>query len=101
MTSATNQVSNAIPGLTLNLNNVGGAATVTVAPDQQAQGDQVNSFVGAYNTLIRDIAGNTQALPNKTAPPLAGDGALPRQRGNGDGGHDQSQRQPVRTSLIY
>lgn len=76
VTSATNQVSNAIPGLTLNLNNVGGAATITVAPDQGAQSDQVNSFVGAYNTLVRDIASNTQAQPNKTAPPLAGDGGL-------------------------
>lgn len=76
VTSATNQVTNAIPGLTLNLNNVGGPATITVAPDQTAQGNQVNSLVGAYNTLVSDIASNTQAIPNKPAPPLAGDGGL-------------------------
>jgi len=76
VTSASNQVTNAVPGLTLALDNVGGPATVTVAPDQTAQGNQISGFVAAYNNLVNDITANTQAVPNQSAPPLANDGGL-------------------------
>ena len=76
VTSPTNAVSNAIPGVMLALNNIGGPATVSVAPDQVAQGNDINSMVQAYNTLFNDITANTQAVPNQTAPPLASDGGL-------------------------
>lgn len=76
VTSSSNQVTNAVPGLTLALDNVGGPATVTVAPDQTAQGNQISAFVSAYNNLVNDITANTQAVPNQSGPPLANDGGL-------------------------
>jgi flagellar hook-associated protein 2 len=76
VTSASNAVANAIPGVTLNLSSVGGPATVTVANDLNALGAQINSLVTAYNRLINDIQVNTQAVPNATPPPLAADGGL-------------------------
>jgi flagellar hook-associated protein 2 len=76
LVSQTNTVSNAIPGLTLQLNNTGSGSSVTVAPDLTSEGNDVSSFVSAYNTAIGDIVTNTQALPQQTAPPLAGDGGL-------------------------
>jgi flagellar hook-associated protein 2 len=76
VSSPTNQVTNAIPGVMLSLSNTGGPSTVSVAQDETAQGNQINTFVSAYNTLLNDINSNTQAVPNQTAPPLADDGGL-------------------------
>jgi flagellar hook-associated protein 2 len=74
--SQTNTVSNAISGLTLQLSNTGTNSSVTVAPDLTTEGNNINAFVKAYNTAIGDIVENTQALPQQTAPALAGDGGL-------------------------
>jgi len=74
--SQTNTVSNAIPGVLLQLNNTGSNSSVTVAPDLTTEGNNINAFVTAYNTAIGDIVQNTQALPQQTAPALAGDGGL-------------------------
>jgi len=76
ISSSTNNVTGAIPGVTLQLTNTGGPATVTVASDDNALATQVSNFVSAYNTLISDINTNTQAIPNQTPPPLAADGGL-------------------------
>ena len=76
ITSSTNQVSNAINGVTLNLSNSGGPLVVTVAPDLTTEANQISAFVSAYNTALQDIVTNTQALPQKAAPPLANDGGL-------------------------
>ena len=74
--SQTNTVSNAVSGLTLQLNNTGSGSNVTVAPDLTTEGNNINAFVSAYNTAIGDIVQTTQAVPQETAPALAGDGGL-------------------------
>lgn len=74
--SQTNTVSNAIPGLTLQLSNTGTASSITVAPDLAAQGKNISAFVDAYNKAIGDVVYNTQALPKQATPALAGDGSL-------------------------
>jgi flagellar hook-associated protein 2 len=76
ITSSSNQVSNAINGVTLNLSGTGGPSVVTVAPDLTSEAGKVSAFVDAYNTAVKDIVSNTQALPKQTAPPLANDGGL-------------------------
>jgi flagellar hook-associated protein 2 len=75
-TSSTNQVSNAINGVTLSLNGTGGPSVVTVSPDLATEANQISAFVSAYNTAVNDTVTNTQALPQQTAPPLANDGGL-------------------------
>ena len=76
VTSSSNQVSNAINGVTLSLSGTGGPSVVSVSPDLTTEGSQISAFVSAYNTAINDITTNTQAIPNQTAPPLANDGGL-------------------------
>jgi len=76
VTSGSNAVTNAIPGVTLNLTGTGGPSVVTVAADSNALANQISTFVSAYNTLIGAVQTNTQALPNQTPPPLADDGGL-------------------------
>jgi flagellar hook-associated protein 2 len=76
VTSPTNTVTNAISGVTLQLNDTGSQSTVSIAPDLTAQGANINAFVTAYNTAVSDIVTNTQSLPKQAAPALAGDGGL-------------------------
>ncbi len=76
VTSSTNQVSNAINGVTLDLSGTGGPSVVTVSPDLTTEASQISAFVSAYNTAVNDVTTNTQALPNQTPPPLANDGGL-------------------------
>ena len=76
VTSQTNSVTNAITGVTLQLSGTGYNSTITIAPDLTTEGNNISAFVKAYNTAIGDIVQNTQAVPQQTAPALAGDGAL-------------------------
>ena len=76
VTSSSNQVSNAISGVTLNLSGTGGPSVVTVAPDLTTEASQISAFVSAYNTAAKDVTSNTQAQPKQTTPPLANDGGL-------------------------
>lgn len=76
VTSSTNQVSNAINGVTLALSGTGGPSVVTVSPDLTTEASQIGAFVSAYNTAVNDVTTNTQALPNQTPPALANDGGL-------------------------
>lgn len=82
-TRSTNEVSDAIPGVTLTLKTSAetgnGNATVTVGYDDQAIIDAVKSFVNAYNSLI-DTAGkyNTWDPDTKKAGLLFGDPLLQR-----------------------
>jgi len=75
VTSPTNSVTNAITGLNLQLTSVG-TGSVTVSSDLTKQANNVAAFVQAYNQALGDIVYNTQALPQQTAPALAGDGGL-------------------------
>jgi flagellar hook-associated protein 2 len=76
VTSPTNTVTNAISGVTLQLNDTGSQSTVSIAPDLTTQGNNINAFVMAYNTAVDDVTTNTQALPQQAAPALANDGGL-------------------------
>jgi flagellar hook-associated protein 2 len=73
--SASNTVTGAVNGLTLNLVGAspGGQVTVTIAPDANQVSQAITSFVSAYNTAIGDV--NTQYTVNAANQegPLAGD----------------------------
>ncbi len=80
--SQTNTVTNAIPGVTLNLLSAGSTA-LTVGIDTQTIDGAVNSFISAYNKVISDVSaqntvtssgsGNTK---NSSLGPLGGNFAL-------------------------
>ena len=58
ISSATNTVTGAVPGLTLNLLSAPSPATsvsLTVAPDASAASAAINQFVTDYNTAISDL----------------------------------------------
>ena len=80
ITSSSNTISNAIPGLTLNLAGEDSGTTVTVDVGQDKEGieEKVQSFIDAYNETMDFI--NTQttynADTNKTGGPLFGDSLL-------------------------
>jgi flagellar hook-associated protein 2 len=76
VSSATNNITNAIPGVTLSLTGTGGPAIVSVSPNEAGISSDVSNFVNAYNQVISQISSNTQALPDTTPPPLANNGAL-------------------------
>lgn len=73
--SASNTVTGAVSGLTLNLVGAapGGQVTVSVAPDASQAAQAISSFVSAYNTAMGDV--NTQYTVNASNQegPLAGD----------------------------
>ncbi len=79
ISSATNTVTGAVNGLTLNLAGKapGSEVTISVQPDQAAGIQAVNDFVSAYNTLIQQV--NAQFKYNdttQTTGPMATDSAV-------------------------
>jgi flagellar hook-associated protein 2 len=78
--SATNTVTGAIPGVTLNL--AGAApntpATLTVAVDSSQVTTAINNFISAYNTVVSDINNqfSTSVSNSGNEGPLAGDTSL-------------------------
>ena len=77
--SATNTITGAIAGVTLNLASAAPGTTVqlTVGPDATQATAAINNFVAAYNTVIGIL--NTQFTVNPTTNaegPLGGDSAL-------------------------
>ncbi|MCL4321015.1 MAG: flagellar filament capping protein FliD [Deltaproteobacteria bacterium] len=76
ITSQSNTVTNAIPGVTLSLVGTG-SASVTVALNSSAINSDVSSFISSYNQLISDI--NSQLQYNtqtKSSGPLGGSATL-------------------------
>jgi flagellar hook-associated protein 2 len=73
ITSHTNTVADAIPGVTLNLAKIG-AATVNVTSDTSGVKTALTAFVKAYNDLNSSIADLTKpgAPPKKGDPPSGG-----------------------------
>lgn len=59
ITSSTNEVNDAIPGVTLTLTNTG-SSTVKVAQDTDSIVTKINTFVSAYNDIVTTIRNNTQ-----------------------------------------
>jgi len=79
ITSATNTISNAVPGLTIQLNGekAGVPVTVMVTADTSSASRAITSFVNSYNTLIGAI--NSQFTFDQTsgsAGVLAGDASV-------------------------
>lgn len=66
VSSASNTVTGAISGVTLNLQGAAPTTTINLSlgPDTTSINAAVSSFVNAYNTLIRDV--NTQTGYNKS-----------------------------------
>ncbi|MFC0402568.1 flagellar filament capping protein FliD [Paraburkholderia rhizosphaerae] len=69
VTSSTNTISKAIPGVTLTLdpNNpktIGGVQTLTIATDNNSVETDLSAFVTAYNAVIDQL--NSLAAPNST-----------------------------------
>ncbi len=78
--SASNTVTNAIGGVTLNLlatTTTGSPATISVSNDTTTVAENVNSFVAAYNTLVQQFStlGGYDASSG-TAGPLLGNPVL-------------------------
>lgn len=73
--SASNTVSGAVSGLTLNLvgEDPGGQVTISVAPDVSTASKAIATFVGAYNTAIGDVNTEYTVGVNNQEGPLAGD----------------------------
>jgi len=78
--SASNTVTGAIQGVTLNLlsQDPGTPVQLTIGPDTDQITSAVNNFVSAYNTLVSTINGQYQVDPTGTipAPPLLSDPSL-------------------------
>lgn len=75
----TNSISDAIPGVTLDLRSFDPATTVkvTIATDTEEIGKKVQEFVDAYNAIVDFVAGqNVVDSEGKTSSPLFGDSLL-------------------------
>ncbi|AOK45603.1 flagellar hook protein FliD [Burkholderia sp. MSMB617WGS] len=81
-TSATNAVTSAIAGVTLNLSQsaVGTTQTLTVAADTSSQSTAITNFVNLYNTLVTTMSSLSSlsgaGTSSQTAGPLLGDSTL-------------------------
>ena len=74
ITSASNTLTDAVPGLTLNLQQLG-TSTVTVSNDTKPAKDAIDGFVKAYNTIVSNLSNLTKYdAGSKTAGALQGDG---------------------------
>jgi flagellar hook-associated protein 2 len=80
ISSATNNVTGVIPGVTLNLSNASPNETVTlnVSPDTTAMTSSINAFVSDYNTMVEAINNQFSYDPTTggSPPPLLGDSGL-------------------------
>lgn len=79
ISSSTNTITSAIPGVTLNLNSQspGTPVTIGVAPDGTDAASAINSFVTSYNQLVTDLNAQFAVNPaTNTAGPLASDSTL-------------------------
>ena len=76
--SASNTVSDAIDGVTLNLvkADIGTTFTLTVAQNQSAVLNAAGGFVAAWNSVNATIRGLSQVSPEGQASVLTGDGVL-------------------------
>lgn len=76
--NATNTITGALSGITLQLSSADPETTVQVdiAPDTTEAANAVNSFITAYNNVLKDINGQFAADSSGNAGPLAGDASL-------------------------
>lgn len=74
--SASNQIENAIQGVTVNLQRptaLGASTTLTVSQDKAATKKLITDFSAAYNDTIKQLRDLTRNDPGGTAGPLRGD----------------------------
>jgi flagellar hook-associated protein 2 len=78
ISSASNTVTGAVPGLTLNLLSASAGATVnlTVAPNSTAVSTAINKFVTDYNTAITDLNSEFSYISGSGQGSLAQDPAV-------------------------
>jgi flagellar hook-associated protein 2 len=78
LSSTTNTVTSALPGVTLNLLGAAPATpvTLTVAHDTTRITQAINDFVSAYNSVIGSINSQFKASDQTSAGPLAGNSSL-------------------------
>jgi flagellar hook-associated protein 2 len=79
ISSASNTVTGAIPGVTLNLNGTtsGNPVALAVTADPEAISSAIQQFVNDYNTVVGSVNDEyTYSSTNSTQGPLAGDSAL-------------------------
>jgi flagellar hook-associated protein 2 len=75
VTSHSNTVVDAVPGVTLNLLTANSTANVTVVTDKDAIKTKIQAFQDAYNKLNADLKAQTKYdAATKTGGPLLGDG---------------------------
>lgn len=77
VTSATNQITGAVPGVTMALTDASASGTITVAQDAQGLGDKIKAVVDAYNAVITQVhtlGGYGQTTASN--PALQGDSSL-------------------------
>ncbi|MGO9311966.1 MAG: flagellar filament capping protein FliD [Syntrophobacteraceae bacterium] len=74
LTSSTNTVTNAIPGVTLNLLGADPKTTLTVnvSPDTQTIEDNVNTMLNAYNAVMSYINGQMSYTPGTSTTGTTG-----------------------------
>lgn len=76
ITSSSNEVSGAIPGVKLSLLGVG-AGSLSVSDDQSTSRQILQDFTKAFNRLVSDIDAQTRpATPGGSAPPLNANGVV-------------------------
>lgn len=78
ITSSTNTVTSAIPGVTLDLlaDPPGTTSTVTVAPDTTQASGAINDFVSSYNAVVQAINAQYAVDSNSQQGVLASDSTL-------------------------
>ena len=78
VTSSSNTVSGAIPGVSFQLVSADPASTVQVviANDNSSIETAFNTFVSAYNTIAKELAVQSKVVSGSTAPPLSGTSTL-------------------------
>ncbi len=77
VTSATNQITGAVPGVTMALTDQTASGTITVAQDAQGLGTKIQAVVDAYNaviTKVHSLAGYGTATAAN--PALQGDSSM-------------------------
>jgi flagellar hook-associated protein 2 len=76
--SASNTVTGAVNGLTLNLVGAspGGQVAVSIAPDASQASEAITNFVTAYNTAMGDVNSQYTVNASNQEGPLAGDSTV-------------------------
>jgi len=95
--SNSDQVTNAIPGVQLNINGFTTPYTVTVGSDSSKLVKALNTFVSAYNAAITEV--NNATIPPAVITPQAGSSTTAQSASVGGGVLWNSQIQTVKDEL--